>query len=275
MNLNAAFSPCPNDTFAFDAWVHNKIAAPFTLKPVLLDIWQLNQHALMGSYPITKVSAYCLGKITKDYVMLPTGCATGFDNGPKLVAKKPYSTGELQNLVVAVPGEHTTAHLLLELLVGKPKKILFLAYHQIVPALLAGVCDAGVIIHETRFTYQQHGLVQLADLGALFAQEFKLPIPLGMVVIKRDLGKTIYNQATKALQASIAYAKMNPKSSLEYVQSASQEIDPTVIQKHIDLYVNAETYEISQDSLQAIKTLFEAAIERKLLTRTALDFILN
>ncbi len=273
MNLEFAFSPCPNDTFAFDGWVHKKIQADFAVQPALHDIWELNIQALKGRYPISKVSAYCLGKITKEYAMLPTGCALGFHAGPKLIAKRPLAAAKLSDYTIAVPGEHTSAHLLLEILLGKPKKIIFLPYHQIVPAILNGLCDGGVIIHETRFSYHQYGLIEVADLGELFSKEYGLPIPLGMVVIKRSLGKGFAQIITRIIQSSIAFAKMNPRSSLDYVTELSQEKDKAIIQKHIDLYVNADTYEISKQSLQAIETLFQVAIDRKLLDRSALEFM--
>ena len=221
---------------------------------------------------MSKVSAYCLGKITKDYVMLPAGCAIGTGVGPKLIAKEPFALDSLHDKVVAVPGEETSAYLLMQILLEKPKKVIFLPYHEIVSSILSKKCDAGVIIHETRFSFQVQGLCELADLGTLFSSRFSLPIPLGMVVIKRSLGKTFADEAAESIQRSITYSRKQPQSLKKEILELSQEKDEKIIQSHIDLYVNDETYEISKEGIFAIRALFTLAIERGLLDESALEF---
>ena len=269
--LSFAFSPCPNDTFVFDALVHGKISTPITLSPILHDIDLLNQYALKGKYSVSKISAYCLGKVAHEYVMLPTGAAIGYGMGPKLVARSVLAISES---VIAIPGELTTAHLLFQLLVEQPKKLIFLPYHQIVSAILDGRCDAGVIIHETRFTYQNYGLFELLDLGTAYSLHYKSPIPLGVIVAKRNLGQKILQEITCAIQASIAFAHTHPQSSRGYVQQWSQEKNNSIIDQHIACYVNEQTYEMQQEATQSIQILFQAAIERQLLHSSALEFLL-
>ncbi|MDB6082022.1 MAG: 1,4-dihydroxy-6-naphthoate synthase [Chlamydiia bacterium] len=269
--LPFAFSPCPNDTFAFDALVHRRFETPFNVAPHLHDIDELNKRALEGIYPLTKVSAYCLGKITKEYCMLPVGAAIGEDGGPKLIARN--RDCNIQQAIVAVPGDFTTAALLLKLLIDKPKKIISLPYHEILPAILQGRCDAGVIIHETRFTFHLHGLKEIEDLGDLFQERFHCPIPLGVIAAKRTLGDQTLTHLTDALQQSVAFAKANPTVSVDYVIANSQEKNREVIAKHIDLYVTENTQSVSKRAMNAIRVLFQAAIEKELLEPSALDFL--
>src|SRR5437016_646179 len=192
--LPFAFSPCPNDTFAFDALVHGKILTKVQVEAHLFDIEKLNSLALKKTFPITKTSAFCLGKLTKDYVLLESGAAAGFGVGPKLIAKEKFALDDLQDKTVAIPGALTTANLLFHLLMKKPKAIIYMPYDQIVKACLTKECDAGVIIHETRFSYQSLGLQELQDLGALFQDRYSLPIPLGVIAGKRSLGKKMLKE---------------------------------------------------------------------------------
>lgn len=269
--MQCAISPCPNDTFAFDAWIHKKIASPVHINPVLHDIETLNQLALEGRYPITKVSAFCLGKITKEYTLLGSGAATGYNMGPKLIAKEPFELSALQDKVVAIPGVDTTANLLLQILLPKPKAIIALPYHHIQEAILSGKCDAGVIIHETRFSFSSRALFELADLGALFTKAYNCPIPLGVIVAKRALGHEMHTIIANSIKDSVLFAKKNPKSSVEYVQRLAQEKEASIIQQHIDLYVTDDTVELSQKALEALSILFRLAIERNLLPESSLN----
>lgn len=270
--MKFAFSPCPNDTFAFDALIQKRVPSPVTIDPVLHDIDTLNELALSSTFPISKVSAYCLGKITSEYVMLQTGAAVSKSGGPKLVSLQPFCN--IQDAVVAVPGKYTTAALLLELLVEKPKKIIFLPYHEIVPALLQGKCTAGVIIHETRFTYHLHGLHEIYDLGVLFQDRFHSEIPLGVIVAKRSLQSETLQLLTTAIQESVAFAKAHPEQSLPFVLAHAQEKDLDIIKKHIDYFVTTDTEKVSASAISALTVLFEAAIEKNLLDESALNFLL-
>jgi 5,8-dihydroxy-2-naphthoate synthase len=176
--LDVAFSPCPNDTFIFDGWVHGKITSPFQIKTHLADIQQLNIWAKEGKYPVTKVSAFCMKSIFSTYEMLPVGAAVSF-HGPKLVARSLFDLKDLPKKIIAVPGMDTTAYLLVCDLFGKCADIISGRYEQIIDLVLSGRADVGVLIHETRFTFQRHTVVELADLGILFYEKYKLPIPLG------------------------------------------------------------------------------------------------
>jgi 1,4-dihydroxy-6-naphthoate synthase len=273
--LQFAFSPCPNDTFAFDALVHDKIKSSIAVEPFLFDIEKLNAFACEKRFPITKVSAFCLGKLTKDYVLLESGIAAGFGVGPKLIAKNTFPLSELNNKVVAIPGTNTTANLLLQLLLPKPKAIITLPYDQITQALLTNTCDAGVIIHETRFSFASMGLHELADLGSLFTERFNCPIPLGAIVGLRSLGKDMLKEISRAIKQSVIFAKNNPKSSWEYVFRHAQEKDEQMIKQHIDLYVNDETIQASKPTLKAFSILFKEAIKQNLLDSSALNFLDN
>lgn len=270
--LKFAFSPCPNDTFAFEALVHKRIACPVSIEPIFHDIDTLNQHALAGSYPISKVSAYCLGLITEEYVMLPTGAAVSAHSGPKLVSKD--KNCKIQEATIAIPGTYTTAALLLELLVEKPKKIISLPYHEIVPALLAGVCSAGLIIHETRFTYHEYGLHEIADLGTLFQERYHCPIPLGVIVAKRALPASLRGDLTTAIQKSVSFAKAHPHISQSFVLAKAQEKDASIIQKHINYFVTDDTENVSHSAISALTILFEAACKKNLLPKSSLNFLI-
>lgn len=270
--LPFAFSPCPNDTFAFDALVHGKIPSSIQVEAHLFDIEKLNSLALEKTYPITKTSAFCVGKLTKDYVLLESGSAAGFGVGPKLIAKERFALDDLHDKTVAIPGKHTTANLLFHLLMKKPKNIIYMPYDQIVKALVTKECDAGVIIHETRFSYQTFGLYELQDLGALFQECYNLPIPLGVIVGKRSLGNKMLKEISYAIQQSVLFARQNPTSSLDFVLKNAQEKEASIIRQHIDLYVNEETLKISKKTLEALTLLFEVAIEQKLLDKSALNY---
>lgn len=270
--IDIAFSPCPNDTFLFDAWVQRKIASPLPCMPHLADIQKLNVWALEGRFPVTKVSAFCLALICDQYQMLPVGAAIGHF-GPKLIAKEPMDIASLQEKRVAIPGEQTTAHLLFRVLLGACKGCVFCRYDEVVPLVVANQVDCGVIIHETRFTFQREGLVEVCDLGSLFQQRYRCQVPLGVVVAKKSLPEKQKNQIIDAMKQSLLFAKKNPESAKEYILQHAQEKEEAIIQSHIDAYVTSETLQVSHDGLHSIHTLFELGIKEGLLPKTALDFI--
>lgn len=265
--MKIAFSPCPNDTFAFDAWIHGKITSTIKPEPIVADIQQLNAWAYQALYPVTKVSCFTLGKITQKYALLPSGAAI-CNAGPKIIAKEPFPISELSKKRILVPGLDTTAYLLLRTLCPEPKEIGICRYDEITAKLEANEADCGLIIHETRFCFEQAGFVELCDLGQLFKKNFDCAVPLGVVVAKKEA----YKEAARALKESIAYAFNNPQSSLDYVRRLSQEKDNTIIQQHIQTYVNNDTLQISEEGLRAIHTLFQLAVDQKLLPREALKF---
>lgn len=265
--MKIAFSPCPNDTFAFDAWVHGKIASSIKPEPILADIQQLNAWAYQGIYPVTKISCFTYGKVTHEYAMLPSGAAISHA-GPKVIAKEPFSPSELSKKRVLVPGLDTTAYLLLRTLCPEPKEIGVCRYDEIMQKLSQDEADCAVIIHESRFLFQQAGFFEICDLGALFMRNFDCPIPLGVVVAKKEA----YKEAARALKASIEYAFDHPDSSYDYVRSLSQEKDKAIIEQHIETYVTGDTLQVSSDGVRAIQTLFQLAVDQKLLPKESLKF---
>lgn len=268
--IEVAYSPCPNDTFCFDAWVNKKISCSVSPKPILADVQQLNLWAYEGRYPVTKVSAYCLGNICKEYVMLPSGAAISY-TGPKLIARQVIDLHTLENLVIAVPGLDTTAYLLFKALFGKAKKVIACRYEEVPSLVVNKEADVGLIIHETRFVFQKLGLVELADLGTLFKERYNSPVPLGVIVAKRTL--PFLTEVAHSIEQSIRFAIEHPKSSREYILTHSQEKDEVIIAQHIQAYVNEETIRISKEGIEAISTLFELAIEQDLLPTEARNFL--
>lgn len=263
-----AISPCPNDTFAFHGWIHEK--TPFTSpkKVILEDVQSLNQHALKGVFPVSKISFACLGKILDNYVALPAGAALGYGSGPKIIANTPFSPDEITKKKIAVPGKDTTAFLLLKVLFDiDDKNILFCPYEKINSLIKKGIADCGLIIHETRFTFRSEGFFEIADLGALWEKQVSLPLPLGCIVAKRSLGNKALETLTGAIHSSLDYGWKNRSSSYDYILNHSQEKNIDVIEKHINLYVNKESSQLSDIGIQAIDMLLCLGREKGLLPK--------
>jgi 1,4-dihydroxy-6-naphthoate synthase len=246
-SVNFAFSSCPNDTFAFHALVHG-LAGDVRVVPHIDDIEALNLRAAQEDAEVTKVSiaAYGYG-LRERYVLLRAGGAAGFGVGPIVVARNHREVGGR----IAIPGERTTANLLLRLL-GKFETVV-MRFDQIEDAVLRGDADCGLLIHEGRFTYQGKGLTLLADLGTVWEQRMQCPLPLAAIAIRRDLAPQLAPAIDRALRASVEYAFDHPEASRDYVKSLAQEMDPTVCARHIQLYVNDYT-----------RALDEAAVRRML-----------
>ncbi|MBS0654688.1 MAG: 1,4-dihydroxy-6-naphthoate synthase [Verrucomicrobia bacterium] len=266
--LDIAYSPCPNDTFCFDAWVHGKIDSCVKPRPTLADIQQLNAWAYEKRYPVTKVSTYCLGNITKDYLMLPSGAAIS-PTGPKLIAQVPFDLSSMKGRTVAIPGLDTTAYLLFRILFGDEAQVIPCRYDEILSCICKGEADIGLIIHETRFIFQNVGLIELADLGTLYTERYHCPIPLGVIAARRDLPSSLIEQISSSIEESVHFALLNPASSKPYVLSNAQETDENVIKQHIETYVNQETLHMSKEATKAINTFFELAIDHALLPKEA------
>jgi 1,4-dihydroxy-6-naphthoate synthase len=246
-SVSFAFSSCPNDTFAFHALVHG-LAGDMRVVPHIDDIEALNLRAAQTDAEVTKVSiaAYGYG-LRERYVLLRAGGAAGFGVGPIVVARNHREVGGR----IAIPGERTTANLLLRLL-GKFETVV-MRFDQIEDAVLRGDADCGLLIHEGRFTYQGKGLTLLADLGTVWEQRMQCPLPLAAIAIRRDLAPQLAPAIDRALRASVEYAFDHPEASRDYVKSLAQEMDPTVCARHIQLYVNDYT-----------RALDEAAVRRML-----------
>jgi 1,4-dihydroxy-6-naphthoate synthase len=253
--LSFAFSTCPNDTFAFHALVHGLVAGPDVV-PHMDDIEALNLRAASGEAEATKISLAAYLQLRDRYALLRAGGAAGFGVGPIVVSRKPGPVGGK----VAIPGNTTTAALLLRLF-GRFETI-SMRFDQIEDAVLRGDADCGVLIHEGRFTFQRKGLVLLQDLGQFWEEKMKCPLPLAAIAIRRDL----LAQAPAfdaALRASVDYAFAHPAASREYVRLHAQEMNPTVAQRHIDLYVNAYTQALDES---AVHRFFEIAEAQDLCT---------
>lgn len=263
MSLSIAFSPCPNDTYLFHAWAKGVVGCPISC--VVADVGELNRWAREGKYALTKVSMYCLGDILQDYVLLPVGCALGAANGPKIVARVPYSLESQKRVKIAIPGRGTTAELLLDLLIDAKIEKYYCRYDEVEHAVQTQVVDCGVIIHETRFKYRQKGLVEVVDLGELWESLYQLPLPLGGIAAKRELGREELTRLTDTLRASLEHALHFPKASKEYILMHSTEKSADIIQKHIELFVNSETLQLSKKGEQSIEKLFSLARERGLI----------
>lgn len=244
-----ALSPCPNDTFLFHAWIEGLVGQECKPEPTFADIEQLNAWALAKKFPLIKTSFATFRKIQKDYQLLPVGAALGWNVGPKLIATHPFTLEQIPHLTIAYPGEETTAHFLCEHLLPKPQKKLFCLYHEIATVVQQAKAHLGVIIHESRFTFQKAGFYEIADLGKLWHEKYHLPLPLGGLALHRDLDPTPF---TRILQESLLYARHNPEASRAFVETHAQEKERSVIEAHISLYVNEETYALSPLGKSAI-----------------------
>lgn len=243
--LNFAFSSCPNDTFAFHALAHGLVPGP-QLVPYIDDVEALNARAERGDAEVTKISIAAYGRVRDRYALLRAGGAAGFGVGPIVVAQSARAVGGR----VAIPGERTTAALLLTLL-GRFETVP-MRFDQIEQAVLRGDVDCGVLIHEGRFTYQAKGLTLLADLGAVWEARMKCPLPLAAIAIRRDLVAAHGFEIDRSLRASVEYALAHPDASREYVSEHAQEMDPAVVAKHIQLYVNDYTIALDERAVHAL-----------------------
>jgi 1,4-dihydroxy-6-naphthoate synthase len=255
MGLSLGISPCPNDTFAFSAWIHGQVHGP-DVETTYADIDVLNQTA--RSFDVVKVSYAALPELLDDYALLPTGGALGHGVGPLVVAR---GDRNLAGATVAVPGERTTAYLLLRLW-HPGLDVVVMPFEKIMPAVRDGVVDAGLVIHESRFTYPSYGLVCLQDLGEWWEAETGLPIPLGAIVARRELD---VQGLTATVRASVEHAWADPSASAHFVAEHAQEMDPAVCQQHIDLYVNEFTRELGEDGYAAVEALLGRAAEAGLV----------
>ena len=256
MKLSLGFSPCPNDTFIFDALVNNKIDTGGLSFDVLMeDVETLNQWALSGKLNITKLSYGVLPMVLDKYVVLHNGSALGSGVGPILIKNEKVKTQNVEDLLVAIPGEHTTAHLLFSLAYPKAKSKIFIRYDEIENFVLTGK-GLGVIIHENRFTYEAKGLQKITDLGDYWERKTGNPIPLGGIVAKRSMDRSLSSQVDKLIRQSIEYANQHHYNELTgYVKKHSQEMSEEVMKKHIDLYVNNYSVELGSSGEAAVEKL--------------------
>jgi len=266
MKLTLGFSPCPNDTFIFDAMIHQKIdteGLEFEVK--LGDVEELNQLAFDQALDITKLSYHAFAYLVDHYALLFSGSALGNNVGPLLIAKQPMSEEEINQSKIAIPGKYTTANFLLGLAYPQATQKEEMLFSDIEQAVLSEKVDAGLIIHENRFTYQDKGLVKLIDLGEYWESTYQLPIPLGGIVVNRSLPADIQSLINRVLHRSVAYAFAHPKDSLDYVKAHAQEMDEEVMYQHINLYVNDYTLDLGEKGKSAVQTLFDVAKSKKII----------
>lgn len=238
-----------------DAWVNKKIKSELDVHVNYLDIQELNQAALLSLYDVTKISAASLPLVNDEYELLDAGAAMGFGAGPLIVARASMDIANLDQAKIAVPGKHTTAHYLLNLFYPNIGKKEFMLFSDIEDAVVDGRVDAGVLIHENRFTYHLKNLIQLVDLGVLWEQTHKLPLPLGVMVCRKSLRTEVKQKINKYIKESVQFAFDHPKDSRDYVLEHAQEMSPEVVAKHIALYVNAYSLSMGQAGLQALNFL--------------------
>ncbi|MBI2283734.1 MAG: 1,4-dihydroxy-6-naphthoate synthase [Bacteroidetes bacterium] len=267
--MTLAFSPCPNDTFIFDALVNGKIDTEgISFNVVLEDVQTLNEWARAGKLDISKISYGVLPLVLNEYKVLNSGGALGMGVGPLLISKGETKKA-VKDMLIAIPGENTTAHMLFSLAYPDARNKQFLVFHEIEEAVLSGRVDAGVIIHENRFTYQDKGLSKIRDLGEYWEETVKVPIPLGGIIIRKDIDPALQCTIDKLIRKSLEYAFANYPQLPDYVQQHSQEMSEQVMRQHIDLYVNHYSLNLGDEGKKAVNKLLE--VYQKLNNTSAVD----
>jgi 1,4-dihydroxy-6-naphthoate synthase len=263
------FSPCPNDTFIFDAMIHNRLQVNDAWTSHLLDVEALNKNAAEERFDVTKMSFAAYALVSDKYQILNAGSALGRGCGPLIISKSPLSLEDLKDKTIAIPGSRTTANLLMSIFVPECKAKLEMVFSDIEDAVLSGGCDAGLIIHENRFTYEQKGLFKVADLGELWEKKTSLPIPLGCIAVKRSLSEDEKKHIDDLIRQSVEYAFNNPDASKDYIAQHAQEINSEVQQQHIDLYVNDFSVNLGVDGKKAIMTLFNEGFKSGIIPQVS------
>lgn len=264
MKLTLGFSPCPNDTFIFDALVNKKIDTEgFDFEIFLADVETLNQWALEGKLDITKLSFPAFFKSLNNYTLLNAGSAVGKGVGPLLIsdARHEISADEINQASVAIPGINTTANFLFTFAYPEASDKIFLPFSAIEDALLNKETDLGVIIHENRFTYQQKGLYKVKDLGEYWEEKMELPVPLGGIAINQSLKRSVALKINELIRKSIEFAFKNYPTIPDYVKQHAQEMNEEVMRQHIDLYVNNYSIDLGEEGKLAIESLHEVFLE--------------
>lgn len=274
MKLSLGFSPCPNDTFIFDAMIHQKIDTEgLTFEVSYEDVETLNQKAFNAELDITKLSYHAYAYLTEKYVLMDSGSALGFGVGPLLICNDPaYLTEGLESLAsrikdlkVGIPGKYTTANFLLSLALPEAGNKVELKFSDIEPALMNNKIDLGVIIHENRFTYEEKGLLKVIDLGEYWEKITSSPIPLGGIMVRRGIPEEIKQKINRIIQRSVHYAIKNPLSGLDFIRSHAQEMSTEVMYKHIELYVNKYSVDLGEEGRRAVTLFFDEALKKGII----------
>jgi 1,4-dihydroxy-6-naphthoate synthase len=298
MKLSLGFSPCPNDTFIFDAMIHQKIDTEgLSFDVVFDDVETLNQKAFRAELDITKLSYHAYAYLTEQYVLLHAGSALGFGVGPLLICNnEDYISADLladlqpptshfqpqtsdlrpptSDLRIGIPGKYTTANFLLSLALPEAKNKIEMKFFEIESALLNHQIDLGVIIHENRFTYQEKGLKKIIDLGEFWENLTQGPIPLGGIMVKRELPENVKQKINRIIKRSVQYAFDHPESGMDFICTLSQEMSKEVINKHIELYVNKFSIDLGEVGRKAVQTFFEQAHKLGIIPETKQNLFL-
>ena len=269
MTLTIGYSPCPNDTFIFYALTHGRVLVQgISFREQLADVETLNQMALEGSLDITKISYHALGHLREQYALLRSGSALGRGCGPLIVAKPGTSIAHLNKGSIAIPGRLTTAFLLLRLFDPAIRNTPVMTFDRIMNAVSRGEVTAGLIIHESRFTYPRYNLEKLIDLGEWWEQYTSLPIPLGGILGKRTLGRDVLLRIEEGIRQSLRYAQQHTSEVMAYCKQHSQEMDENVMKEHIGLYVNDFSLDLGEEGLAAVRRLLDEAQARCIFPRS-------
>lgn len=276
MKLSLGFSTCPNDTFIFDALVHKKIDTEgLDFDIVLADVEELNRNAFAGNIDITKLSYHAFAHIADKYKLLTSGSALGYRNGPLLISKRKIYFDEVPDLKVAIPGKYTTANLLYSIVFPGVKEKKEYLFSDIEEAILGDEVDAGLIIHENRFTFEKKGLKKVIDLGEDWEEKTNSPIPLGGIVINRKIDLEIQQKVNRVLKRSVEFAITNRNASYNFVKNYAQELDDDVIEKHINLYVNNFTIDLGEVGKNAVNILYDRAVQENVLKPVPKDIFVE
>jgi 1,4-dihydroxy-6-naphthoate synthase len=277
MTLKLGFSSCPNDTFIFDAMVHHKIDTEgLDFELLIADVEELNRVALQNEIDITKLSFHAYAYTFKNYQILDSGSALGRNNGPLLISKNEISPDQIAKIKkVAIPGKYTTANLLLQIAFPKIKYKEEIFFADIESAVLDGKVDAGLIIHENRFTYEAKGLKKIIDLGEFWESLTKMPIPLGCITVSRKLDEATRLKINRIMKRSVHYAFEHAEESRQFVKQYAQSLNDAVINSHIALYVNQFTLNLGANGKKAIEVLFTEAHKRGVIPEIPQNIFLS
>lgn len=259
--ITFGFSPCPNDTFIFNGLINGGVEVPgYAIQEQLHDVETLNRMALDGVLDVSKLSFYAWLKVKAHYGLLASGGALGYGCGPVVISARPLTLADMAHCRVVLPGEWTTAHLLFRMWAPQAKERAFVPYHQIFPVLASGEADCGVIIHESRFVFEQAGFSSVVDLGAWWEDQTGLPIPLGCIAAHKRLPETLPDLLETGIRQSIAMARKDPSAAMPYIRAHAQEMDADVLKAHIDTFVNDFSLDLGPKGRAAV-----AALEKKAL----------
>lgn len=266
MKLTLAYSPCPNDTFIFDALAHQKIDTEgLTFEIIHDDVESLNRNALEGNYDITKLSYHAYAYVSANYQLLTAGSALGRGCGPLMISKDDIPRSKIEFCLIGIPGKLTTANFLLSMAFPEAATKKEMVFNTIEDGLLNEAIDIGLIIHENRFTYLHKGLKKIIDLGEWWEQKYQLPIPLGGIVTRRDFDQDLKSKINRVLKRSVEYALANPAQTIDYVRAHAQEMEEAVMQQHIHLYVNDFSVDLGEEGKAAIEALYAVAGDKKII----------